>query len=205
MNLIEKMALSIVLLCAIPFAHAGLVTQSFTSSWTVDIWDYYGDLAAMKWHYQPYAPWDTATGNLTSVVITTQITGTRADANDTVRIRESFFTGWNPVSYQFSDNLYLTGDGNSFGGVWTYTYATPAAIAAVTDYQYFTGEYQSGAGTGGAWYYFESRTENAGHSIDATTTISYYFDSISVSEPISLFILCIGVFALREIRRQGER
>jgi hypothetical protein len=53
----------------------------------------------------------------------------------------------------------------------------------VTNYQYFTGVYNTGAGTSGAWYYFESRTENRGHSIEASTTLSHYYEPISIAEP----------------------
>jgi len=197
----RKLAVAIVALGSVSVAQADLITQTFDSAWSIDVWDYYGDVSAMEWHYQAYTPWDSSLGTLTSVEIFTQVTGTRDDATDTVRIRSSFFTGWNPVKYQYSRTAFIVGGDTSFSSSWSRSYTAPAAIAAVTDYQYFTGVYDTGAGTGGAWYYFESRTEGAAHSIAATTTLSYYYDPISVPEPGTLGLFGIGLFGLAFMRR----
>jgi hypothetical protein len=165
-------------------ARAAFIRQTFESSWSVDVWDFYGDVSAMNWHYQPYTPWDSSLGTLTSVEILLELSGTRHDAADTVRIRSSLFTGWNPVEYQYSQVKYIAGGDVGFSGIWSSSYTTPEAISAVTDYRYFTGVYDSGAGSGGAWYYFESRTENDAHTIAAKTTLLYHYDPISVPDPV---------------------
>jgi hypothetical protein len=203
-NLLKKLAVVVVALGSVSIAQAGLITQTFDSAWSIDVWDYYGDVSAMEWHYQAYTPWDSYLGTLTAVEIFTELTGTREDATDTVRIRSSFFTGWDPVDYQYSRTAYIAGGDTSFSSSWSRSYTTPEAIAAVTDYQYFTGVYDTGAGTGGAWYYFESRTEGAAHSIAAATTLSYYYDPISVPEPSTLALFGIGLFGMALARRRKQ-
>ena len=174
-------------------AHAAVITQSFESSWTVDVWDYKGDVSAMEWHYQQYTPWDPSLGTLTSAEIRLEFAGTREDAAETVRIRSGFFTGWEPVQYQYSLKEYAAGGDATFTGDWSRSYTTPEDIAEITDFEYFTGVYDSGAGSGGAWYYFESRTDNAAHAVAAKTTLSYYYDPVSVPEPGTPGLLLMGL------------
>lgn len=181
---------------------AGVITQTFESSWSVDVWDYYGDVSAMQWQYQPYTPWDSSLGTLTSVEILLEFAGTRVDAADTVRIRSGLFTGWNPVQYQYNQMEHVTSGELAFSGILRNSYTTPEAIAWVTNYRYFTGVYDSGAGSGGAWYYFESRTENAAHAIDVRTTLSYHYDPISVPEPGTLGLLAMGMACMGLARKR---
>jgi hypothetical protein len=202
MNLIKKLAIGVIVLGVSSVSQAVLVTQTFSSVWTVNVWNYYGDISAMDWHYQTYTPWDSSLGTLTAVDISTQFLGTREDASDAVRIRSSFFTGWDPVNYQYSHTAYIVSGESNFSGSWSRSYTTSDAIAAVTNYQYFTGVYNAGAGTGGAWYYFESRTESAGHSIEASTTLSFYYDPISVAEPNTLGLFVVTLASISFLRRK---
>lgn len=206
-GIIQKLWTSLILGFVVgqPIAYASVITQTFESSWSVDVWDHNGDLAAMEWEYQTYRPWDSDLGTLTSVEIFTEFEGTRDDVAEPLRIRSSFFTGWNPVEYQFSQTDNIAAGDRNFSGTWGSSYTTPEAIAAVTDYEYFTGVYDSGAGSGGAWYYFESRTENAAHTIAAKTTLSYHYDSVSVSEPGYLGLLGLGLAGLGLARRKRLR
>lgn len=116
MNLIKKLAIGVIVLGVSSVSQAVLVTQTFSSVWTVNVWNYYGDISAMDWHYQTYTPWDSSLGTLTAVDISTQFLGTREDASDAVRIRSSFFTGWDPVNYQYSHTAYIVSGESNFSG-----------------------------------------------------------------------------------------
>jgi hypothetical protein len=200
MKMVKKIIVGIMISCSWVVAQAGVITQTFDSSWQTGVWDYYNDIAAMEWEYQTYTPWDGSMGNLTSVVISSKFTGVREDVNDELRVRSAFFTGWEPVNYQYSKTVIIDGGDNQFSTNWSQSYNTPEEIAVITNYSYFTGIYDRGPGTGGAWYYFESRTENGIHSIEATTTLSYYYDAIAVNSPTTLPLLGIALASLIFIR-----
>ena len=73
-----------VFFCSVGLAHASEKTQSFSSEWTVSPWTYYGDTAAMKWHYIEYEPWDTALGELREVRVQTEILGALESPDENV-------------------------------------------------------------------------------------------------------------------------
>lgn len=162
--------------------HAAAVTQSFTSSWNIAPWDYYGDYAAMWWHYVPYQPWNPELGTLETVVATTEFAGER-DSEEAIRIRYAFVTGWNPADYQLYREFWLP-SGTSFSYAEQFVYDTPAALAIWSSYDYYPP----------ANYYLESRTLSRPHSISALTTLEFTYTP--VPEPASLWLVLGGLLAL---------
>jgi hypothetical protein len=73
MNLINKLAIGIIALVSSSVSQAVLVTQTFSAVWTIDLWNFYGDISAMDWHYQTYTPWDSSLGTLIAVDVSTQL------------------------------------------------------------------------------------------------------------------------------------
>lgn len=183
-----------ILLLILGQAHAAVITQTFASSWTVGVWDYNGDVAAMQWHYVPYDPWDASLGVLNQVRVETTIIGQRDVASEATRIRYSFFTGWIPDDFQLYQEFYIPGGGNAFSYSETLEYDTPDDIKHWTEYSYFPP----------ANYYFESRTVSAGHSVDATTTLTFSYTQ-RVPEPSTTWLVMaslISAAAIRLRRRQ---
>lgn len=170
---------------SIASAHAATITQNFNSNWTVDPWDYNGDIAAQYWQYLNYAPWDTSLGTLNSVQITTTVNGTR-DAADSVGLRHAFFTGWTPAQYQFSDVASIAAGSGTFSDTRTFVSGTDFALTNFLSYLYLPQ----------AYYFFESRS-NATHSIDATTTLVYNYDVTQlISEPATELLMLVALGAL---------
>lgn len=187
-------------------ANAEVITQTFDSSWTRTVWDYYGNVSALQWHYLPYVPWDSSLGTLTKVKIDTIISGTRVNPEDAVHIRDSFFTGWDPDRFQYYSDFYIPAGEASFSTDISTVFTEPNALSAVTNYEYFTGIYNQGIGTGGAWYYFESGTKTAAHTIAAETTLSYVYEPVTnVPEPRSWALVFIGMAGLSAAVRLRQR
>jgi len=159
------MAISI---CVTGLAHASEKTQSFSSDWTVSPWNYYGDTAAMKWHYIEYEPWDTALGELREVRVQTEILGEQESRAEDVRIRYSFFTGWNPVGHQLSTGFNKPVGDKAFSISNSFVYDSPEEIQQWINYDNSPPRH----------YYFESRTVDAGHTISAITTLTFIYDSL---------------------------
>ena len=155
-------------ICSIGLAHASGKTQSFSSDWTVSPWDYYGDTAAMEWHYLEYEPWDTALGELREVRVQTEILGEHESRAEDVRIRSAFFTGWSPAGHQHSMSFNIPADDNAFSISKSYVYSSPADVQQWVSYD----------NVPPAHYYFESRTVEAGHTISAVTTLTFIYDSL---------------------------
>jgi hypothetical protein len=173
------------------------VEQVFTSAWTVLPWDYYGDVAAMQWHYLPYRPWDASLGRLDRVTVSTVVTGTRMNSADDVRLRYSFFTGWMPADYQFYDEVVLPSGSLSFNFTRDFVFVTPSSLVTWTTYDYLPR----------ANYYFESRTVAGGHSLTATTTLTYAYSAV-VPEPNTTILftsggLVVGLGAAYRRRRRA--
>lgn len=201
----SALALSLGLLIAPMLANAKTISQTFDSSWTVGVWNYYGAVSALQWQYIPYAPWSPSLGTLTSVAIDTVISGTRVDSLDPVHIRESLITGWSPDAYQYYADYFIPAGKTSFTWDQKQIFSSQTDLANVTNYQYFTGNYNQGSGTGGAWYYFESSTLDAAHSINAVTTLVYNFSpAAAVPEPETYAMLFVGLGLMGFIVRRRK-
>jgi len=173
-------------------AHAGLLTQEFVSEWTVSTWDYYGDVAALQWHYIPYLPWDPTLGTLEKVSVSTAVSGTK-NALEDLAIRYSFFTGWSPAAYQFYDARVFASGASSFADLFEYDIAAS---------NFVTPSYLPQAN-----YYFESRSATT-HQIAARTTLSYQYASateVAVPEPSTAALTAIAACALFLGRKSWAR
>lgn len=167
--------------------NAAVITQVFSSSWAIEPWDYYGDVAAMQWQYQPYQPWDAALGTLQEVRVDTQYTGDRT-TSEPLRIRYSFFSGWAPSDYQFYREFWLPA-GSSFAESESYVFG-PAQLGQWTTLGYYPP----------ANYYFESRTVDGGHSISALTTLTFTYAQ-AVPEPPTGGLLLAAALAFSLVAR----
>lgn len=165
--------------------NAATTTQAFESSWDVSPWNYYGDVAAMQWHYLPYVPWDSSLGVLQEVRVDTQISGMRQLSSEPIRIRYAFTTGWNPADYQFYREFSLPGGSSSFGLSESYTFNTQSELQNWAEVSYYPP----------AHYYFESRSVEAPHSISAVTTLTYTY-AAAVPEPATWSFLLVGLMAI---------
>ena len=155
-------------ICSIGMAHASEKTQSFSSDWTISPWNYYGDTAAMKWHYIEYEHWDTALGELREVRVQTEILGEHESQAEDVRVRLSFFTGWKPAGYQLSSVFYKPVNDEAFSFSKSIVYDSPEEIQRWINYE----------NSSPAYFFFESRTQEAGHTISAVTTLTFIYDSL---------------------------
>jgi len=157
-----------IFICPIGLAHASEKTQSFGSEWTVGPWEYYGDTAAMKWHYIEYEPWDTSLGELREVRVQTEVLGEHESGTEDVRIRYAFFDGWSPADYQLSTHSYMPVDDKEFLASMSFVYDSPEETQQWLNHDTATP----------AHFYFESRTVKATHTISAVTTLTFIYDSL---------------------------
>lgn len=176
-------------LCAVALlgaARADTVTQEFDSSWQVSPWNYYGDVAAQQWQYQAFTPFDPALGTLEKVTIKTTISGSRADAADSVAVRYAFFTGWSPNQYQFYQANVIAGGASAFSDSRSFTSGSDFSLDNFVHYNYLPQ----------ANYYFESKSTLA-HTIHAKTELTYQYALTSaVPEPATYAMLLAGLGAL---------
>ncbi|MCY4745652.1 hypothetical protein NYO99_11770 [Pelomonas sp. UHG3] len=186
-------------------ASAVTITQTFKSNWSVNVWDYYGNVSALRWNYLGYAPFDSSLGKLTSISVVETISGTRENSADALDIREAFFTGWDPSRYQFYSSYTIAPGSNDFSQTFTHTYSDEPALTRLTNYQYYTGVQSSGKGTGGAWYYFESGTKTGAHSISSETVLTYVYEAASpVSEPASYAFMFMGLSVIGAVKLRAR-
>lgn len=171
-------------------ANAKEITQNFSSSWSIDPWSYYGETAAIQWQYLEYEPWNSALGTLTSVTVTTSITGTRQQ-DEELKYRYSFFTGWNPADYQFYREAVLPANSLAFSFEETFNMTSEQALAKWTRYSLFTP----------ANYYFESSTLSNGHSINVSTNLIFSYTS-TVPEMPTVALYGLGILCLTLMRRR---
>lgn len=155
-------------MCPISLADASEKTQTLVSDWTVSPWNYYGDTAAMNWHYQEYQPWDPALGELREVHVKTEILGEHVTRAEDLRIRSSFFTGWSPADYQLSMGINIPADDDIFSFSESYVFRSPAELQQWVSYDHDLP----------AHFYFESRTVKAEHTVSAITTLTFIYDSL---------------------------
>ena len=155
-------------ICATGFALASEKTQSFSSDWTVSPWNYHGDIAAMRWHYIEYEPWDAALGELREVRVQIDILGEHESRAEDVRIRYAFFTGWSPADYQLSTHFYKPVGYKAFSISNSFVYDSPEE----------TQQWINSDNSPPTHYYFESRTVDAGHTISTVTTLTFIYDAL---------------------------
>jgi autotransporter-associated beta strand protein len=159
---------SLSLLGAATAGRAETEVQTFDTSWTVSPWNFYGVVAARQWEYIPYKVWDSAIGTLDKVEIRTVVSGSRNNASDVQKFRYSFFTGWNPVDYQFYEEVDIPGGTSTVSWQRTHSF-TGGALGDWLKHSYLPQ----------ATYHFESTTVSAAHSIAAQTTLTYDYTPFS--------------------------
>lgn len=166
--LLEVLLIASMLFSIVSISNGALIVQNFESSWHVEVYDYYGYIAARAWDFKLYNPFDNNLGTLNRVDVTTRIIVSDITPGDDFRFRLSFFTGWAPVDYQFyTDEWYYDVRGN-LDITRTYTFSTAEELQSWTDWMY--------GPTG--YYWFESTTFNAGHTISASTMLTYDYTSV---------------------------
>jgi hypothetical protein len=197
MNNLTRLAAACVLACTLTPAGAGVVTQEFVSEWTVSTWDYYGDVAALRWHYLTYTPWNASLGVLDDVTISTAVSGTR-DPAERLALRYAFFTGWDPVDYQLAASVGFEPGEAAFSATFALRSGNDFALERFASPRYLPQ----------AHYYFESRTATT-HQITARTTLTYLYRAPNeVPEPSGWLLLAAGAGACgaaRALRRGPAR
>lgn len=155
------------------------ITQSFSDSWSVSVGDNGFATEAKQWNYQPYV---LAPADLHSVELDILFTVSDFVTGDDFNFRTSFFTGWIPSEYQFYIDQTLP---NISGD--PLVYALHYTFDQASDLDNWTNSIYGPNGH----YYFESTTSLGGHSINATTTLTY-----NVPEPSTVALLALGIVAL---------
>ncbi|MFC6439254.1 hypothetical protein [Bowmanella sp. JS7-9] len=154
---------------------ASFLHQTFDSTWNVKPYEYSDQVSAWAWSYNPYQVWEESFGVLEEVSIRISVTGEKS-VSDSLSIRAAFFTGWNPADYQFSTTLQIEEGIGTFSRVFEWTFNG-----------YNLGNWLSYDYLPQAHYYFESRTSQSPHFIQAATTLT--FGVLQVSEPSTLWLL----------------
>jgi len=147
-------------------AQAESVEQTFDNAWSVDVWDYYGYVAAMFWKYQLYDTLECSQGALTDVEVQLDISLSGVTVGDDFRYEASFFTGWSPNDYQFHTSVWLLDITGDMEISRTWVFSTPEELAEWVDPLY---------GPGGC-HYFETTTLDWSHTVEATTVLTFTYD-----------------------------
>jgi hypothetical protein len=172
---------------------AGLIKQTFHSEWTIEPQDRYGEFVAWTWHYLPYEPWNPTLGQLTEVRVRTQVEGVLFDPTENIRITYGFFTGgWPSADWQLGHTEVLAGEGSSFHLDRSFVFNESHDLQ----------RWAYPAFLPNAAYYFDSRTDNAGHSLQAVTTLEFQYSVIP--EPSTLYLCMLGVSAILIRKRRRE-
>lgn len=149
----------------LPVQAATIMTQTFSDSWSVEPYAYSNQTSAWMWSYTPYTIWDASLGTLTEVKVHTAVTGTRNNPGESVFLRTSFFTGWDPDQFQHTNDSSVAPGQANFAYDHAISY-TGSQLDAWLNPLYLPQ----------AHYYFESRTYDLGHSISATTTLEFIYE-----------------------------
>jgi len=185
-------------MASLPVRAVTIMTQTFTGSWTIEPYDYANQTSAWAWSYTPYTVWDSSLGTLTEVRVHTTVNGTRVDAGDALFLRSSFFTGWAPDHFQHYLSDSVAPGQPDFSYAFTKSY-TGATLDSWVNPMYLPD----------AYYYIESRTYGAGHTISqAVTTLEYIYEANPVATVPdaggTALILSASLGAVALLRKSGN-
>ena len=172
-------------------ANPASITQTYLHEWSVDVWDYYGDVAARRWEYKPYTAFDSSLGTLDQVTVSLRI-NLEPTEEDTFGYRMAFVIAPPslPADYQFyaAEWFYFISEEILIEREWIYS--DPYELAKWVDPLY---------GPNGVSY-FETTTFYSAHTINAQIALT--FDYSPVPEPSTVFLLAFGLLGFAGFGRK---